>query len=120
MNLELVKKIGDLDKKGFLRDEIFKEISKDNNEIIKQSIVPYTLPNKLFFLFRGYLSCKKHLEERKKDIVSQRQLLRKKAKLITELRYLSRKEDRYEKYLKDQNLSLLLSLCQRYLLKNNR
>ena len=117
---EIIDKIKQLDSKGFLRDQIYTEYPelRDNVEL-KEYIIKESFPDKLFYLLKKYLSCKKHVLKNKKDIVGTRQLVLKKASVITQLRYLSLKNNFYRQFLSENGLDSLQSNCQRYLLKHN-
>ena len=121
--IEIVNRIKELDKKGLLRDEVKKELAKESGESyntkIPTLIIANTFPDKLFFLLKKYIACKKHLEKNKKDIVSNRQLLKKKHAVIRDLRYRSTSDSFYTKFLNKNNLDLLASTCQRYLVAHS-
>ena len=122
MNTEILSKIITLDKKGSLRDEIIKELQKEMlvSLELKEQINKHTFPDKLFYLLKKYVSCRKHLERNKRDIVNNRQLIKKKYAIISDLRYRSNKDSSYNRYLDKDNLDLLLSTCQRYLVAHSK
>lgn len=114
--LEQKDKAVSLTSKGYLYNEVINQIelvSLTKEEVIE--IKKQLFPDSLFYLVRSYIRCRTHLEENKKDGVSTRQLVAKKSKVIRELLYLSRKNNKYLPYLKE--FKKLEGYCQKFLIR---
>ena len=69
---ELRERVRKLVEEGYLYSEILAILKKegDVDKKLKKELKEMAVPDELFYLFKSYLSCKQHLLNNKKDIVS--------------------------------------------------